>query len=279
MIASRPRPAPARAYHGRIPPLPTFTTLGHGPVVLMLHGSGGGFRSFAPQVETLASLGFRAVAWDMPGYGHSAPVEPYGFKGLAERCVALIEALAPPGGQVALVGQGMGGMVAQEVALRRPDLVRQLVLAATAAAVAEGDAYDRHAARCLNWLQAGPDLEAIAQTLLPRLVGPGALPAGVQLAAHCQAQVHAATWRRALQAMASFDRRPALGLIHVPTMLIAGEHDSVAPPAQMEAMAAAITGAQCVPVPHSGHLPHLERPEEFDTLLLDFLRHAKAWLH
>ena len=43
--------------------------------------------------------------------------------------------------------------------------------------------------------------------------------------------------------------------------------------------AAAITGAQCVPVPHSGHLPHLERPEEFDTLLLDFLRHAKAWLH
>ena len=42
---------------------------------------------------------------------------------------------------------------------------------------------------------------------------------------------------------------------------------------------AAITGAQCVPVPHSGHLPHLERPEEFDTLLLDFLRHAKAWLH
>ena len=53
----------------------------------------------------------------------------------------------------------------------------------------------------------------------------------------------------------------------------------MAPPAQMEAMAAAITGAQCVPVPHSGHLPHLERPEEFDTLLLDFLRHAKAWLH
>ena len=49
-------------------------------------------------------------------------------------------------------------------------------------------------------------------------------------------------------------------------------------PAQ-RAMAAAITGAQCVPVPHSGHLPHLERPEEFDTLLLDFLRHAKAWLH
>ena len=40
--------------------VPTYTMLGHGPVVLMLHGAGGGFRSFAPQVETLASLGFRA---------------------------------------------------------------------------------------------------------------------------------------------------------------------------------------------------------------------------
>ena len=75
--------------------VPTYTMLGHGPVVLMLHGAGGGFRSFAPQVETLASLGFRAVAWNMPGYGPSPPIEPYSFKGLAEGAVALIESLAP----------------------------------------------------------------------------------------------------------------------------------------------------------------------------------------
>ena len=71
--------------------LPTFTTLGHGPTVLMLHGIGGGYRAFAPQVETLAQAGYRAVAWDMPGYGHSAPIEPYTFKGLAESCIGLID--------------------------------------------------------------------------------------------------------------------------------------------------------------------------------------------
>jgi pimeloyl-ACP methyl ester carboxylesterase len=81
--------------------LPTFSSLGSGPTVLMLHGIGGGHLAFAPQVETLASLGYRAVAWDMPGYGHSAPIEPYTFKGLAQSCIALIEALlgadrAPP---------------------------------------------------------------------------------------------------------------------------------------------------------------------------------------
>ena len=51
---------------------PAFTVLGGGPTVLMLHGIGGGHLAFAPQVETLASSGYRAVAWDMPGYGRSA---------------------------------------------------------------------------------------------------------------------------------------------------------------------------------------------------------------
>ena len=261
--------------------VPTYSSLGAGPLVVLLHGAGGGFRSFAPQVETLASLGFRAVAWDMPGYGLSPPIEPYGFKGLAESCIALIEALAPEGGAepVALVGHGLGGMVAQEVALRRPDLVRQLVLVATAAAVAPGDAYSRHAAQGLGWLDEGRDMTAIAEALLPQLVSPRALPAGVQLARHVLTQVHAATWRRALQALSGFDRRAALGHIHVPTLLVAGAQDTLAPPAVLQGMAAAVSGARCVSLADAGHLPHLERPDEFDELLLEFLRHARAWLH
>ena len=153
--------------------VPTYTMLGHGPVVLMLHGAGGGFRSFAPQVETLASLGFRAVAWNMPGYGPSPPIEPYSFKGLAERAVALIESLAPvtDGAPVALLGHGMGGMVAQEVTLRRPDLIGQLVLVATAAAVQPGDGYNRYVEQGLAWLAEGRPMSEIADTLLPRLVG------------------------------------------------------------------------------------------------------------
>jgi pimeloyl-ACP methyl ester carboxylesterase len=150
--------------------LPTFTTLGAGETVLMLHGIGGGHLAFAPQVETLASVGYRAVAWDMPGYGHSPPIEPYTFKGLAEACIRLIDALVgesddpaqgrpkpdqPPdsamtgslpgpgaatraaaerGGSVVLLGHSMGGMIAQELIARRPDKVSKLVLCGTSAA-------------------------------------------------------------------------------------------------------------------------------------------------
>ncbi|MFT4193689.1 alpha/beta fold hydrolase [Ottowia sp.] len=264
-----------------MPIAPHYSMLGHGPLVLLLHGAGGGWRAFAPQVEVLASLGFRAVACDLPGYGRSAPVEPYAFKGLAAGCAALIESLAPVtgGAPVAVVGHGLGGMLAQELALRRPELVRQLVLVATAAAVLPGDAYARHVAQCLAWLDEGRAMADIADTLLPRLAGPGALPAGVQLATWCQAQVHASTWRQALLAMQGFDRRAALAGLHVPTLLVAGEQDRVAPPETMQAMAAAIGGSGLFTLPGIGHLPHLEAPDEFGELLVEFLRQARVPLH
>lgn len=256
-------------------PLPTFTTLGDGPLVLMLHGSGGGFRFFAPQVEALAERGWRAVAWDMPGYGYSPPIEPYGFKGLAERCSTLIEALQPQGGSVALVGQGMGGMVAQEVVARRPDQVHALVLAATSAAVLEGDAYHRHIGDCLDWLAAGHDMAQVAERRLPRLLGPAALPAGVRLASQCQAETHAATWRRALAAMRDFDRRAALAHIAVPTLVVAGAQDRLAPPARLRELAASIAGSQYLELPDIGHLPNLEAPDAFEAALMGFLRAAR----
>jgi pimeloyl-ACP methyl ester carboxylesterase len=98
--------------------LPAFTSLGAGPTLLMLHDAIGGHLTFAPQVESFASAGYRAVAWDMPGYGRSTPIEPYSFKGLAQSCIELIQALKA--GSVVLLGQGVGGLVAQEVARAGP---------------------------------------------------------------------------------------------------------------------------------------------------------------
>ncbi|TFZ06724.1 alpha/beta fold hydrolase [Ramlibacter henchirensis] len=259
--------------------LPTFTTLGAGPTVLMLHGVGGGHLAFAPQVESLASSGYRAVAWDMPGYGRSAPIEPYTFKGLAESCITLIESLRCE--NVVLLGHSMGGMVAQEVVARRPHLVSRLVLCGTSAAFGEpdGEWQRQFIAQRTAALNEGQTMAQLAEKLVPQMVGPGSLPEGVRLATHCMSQVNPSTYRRALEAMLTFDRRANLPQIHVPTLLVAGEHDRNAPPALMKKMAKAIIGSTYLELPGIGHLQNLEAPDEFDAAVLNFLALPRQLLH
>jgi pimeloyl-ACP methyl ester carboxylesterase len=258
---------------------PNFTVLGAGPTVLMLHGIGGGHLYFAPQVETLASSGYRAVAWDMPGYGHSAPIEPYTFKGLAESCVRLIESLKCD--NVTLVGHSMGGMVAQEVIARRPDLVSKLVLCGTSASFGkpDGDWQREFIAQRTAPLDAGTTMAELAEILVPQMIGPGSLPEGVKLAIHCMSLVPAATYRRALEALVTFDRRANLPRIDVPTLLVAGEHDRNAPPAVMKKMAEAIPRGSYLEMKGIGHLQNLEGPDDFDGLLLNFLALPRELLH
>lgn len=259
--------------------IPAFTTLGGGPTVLMLHGIGGGHLAFAPQVETLASAGYRAVAWDMPGYGHSAPIEPYTFKGLAQSCIALIEGLKCQ--DVILLGHSMGGMVAQEVVARRPDLVSKLVLCGTSPAFGkpDGEWQREFIAQRTAPLDAGKTMADLAEVLVPQMVGPGSLPEGVRLATHCMGLVPAATYRRALECLVTFDRRENLPHIQVPTLLVAGEQDRNAPPAVMKKMADAIPRSTYIEMKGIGHLQNLEAPEDFDGLLLNFLALPPILLH
>nr|WP_296015709.1 alpha/beta hydrolase [uncultured Acidovorax sp.] len=258
--------------------LPTFTTLGTGPTVLMLHDADGGHLTFAPQVETLASAGYRAVAWDMPGYGHSAPIEPYTFKGLAQSCLALMDALQC--GPVALVGHGMGAMVALEAAVRRPAAVRRMVLCAGGPAL-DSQALDDWVALRLRALKAadaeGGSMDQLAQTLVPQFIGTGALPEGVRLAGHALSQVFPGAYRRALESLATFDRgAAALSQLHLPTLLVGGEGDRCTPPDALQALAQVLPDAEHLRLPHVGHWPQLEDPERFDAALLEFLARPRV---
>ena len=258
--------------------LPTFTLLGSGPTVLMLHDADGGHLTFAPQVETLAAAGYRAVAWDMPGYGYSAPVEPYTFKALAQSCFELIDVLQC--GPVTLVGHGMGAMVALEAAVRRPALVRRLVLCAGGPALDAQSTQDWVAPRlrAVHALGSGSTMEQLAQTLVPQFIGAGALPEGARLAEHALGQVYAGVYRRALEALPTFDRDVS-DFVHLtmPTLLVAGALDRCAPAAALEALAQVLPDARTLVLPHVGHWPQLEDPEGFDGALLDFLARQRVW--
>jgi 3-oxoadipate enol-lactonase len=110
-------------------PVPACAERGRGSRTLVfLHGIGGNHRAFAPQLERFAGSA-RAIAWDMPGYGASPPLERMTFPELAQALVALLDARGAA--QAVVIGHSMGGMVAQELVASFPERVAALVLYAT----------------------------------------------------------------------------------------------------------------------------------------------------
>ncbi|HSD54840.1 MAG TPA: alpha/beta fold hydrolase [Burkholderiales bacterium] len=253
--------------------VPAYVSRGSGnTAVVMLHGVGGGAGAWTPQLEAIAGAGYLAVAWEAPGYGTSAAVDPYDMPNLARSLEQLLDAL--PVRRRVLMGHSMGGMVAQEAVATLPRKVDGLALSATTPAFGKPDGAWQQAflAQRLGPLDAGRTMAELAPALVAAMVGPDAEPAGVKVATEVMARVPGETYRKALHAIVGFDRRDALAAIRVPTLAIAGERDGNAPPAVMQKMSARIARAEYRVLTGCGHLANLERPHPFNEVVLAWLR-------
>jgi pimeloyl-ACP methyl ester carboxylesterase len=252
--------------------VPAYLEQGSGDVaVVMLHGVGGGKEAWPRQLEFLAARGCRVVAWDMPGYGASAAIEPYTMAGLADALQALLDRLGARTNVV--LGHSMGGMVAQEAYARSSARIHGLILSGTSPAFGkpDGEWQQQFLAARLAPLDAGRTMADVAEKLVPTMIGEAPDAAGLALARALMAAVPISTYRAALHALMGFDRREALGRVTVPTLVLAGERDTTAPPAVMRKMAEKIPGAQYRELPGAGHLANLEQPDAFNAVLDVFL--------
>ncbi|MGQ0545640.1 MAG: alpha/beta fold hydrolase [Betaproteobacteria bacterium] len=235
--------------------------------LFFLHGVGGGRAAWDRQVPYFSARGYRCVAWDQPGYGGAPPVEPYTFEAIAK---ALQQQTAEP---AVLVGHSMGGMVAQETCARYPEKVKALVLSFTSPAFAGGGEFARQfiAAR-VGALDAGRTMAEVAAALMPTLRGTKSDPEGVALAIRTMAAVPPDTYRKAVHLLTTFDRRADLAKIRVPTLLVAGSDDRVAPPAIHEKMSKRIPGAKYALLEGCGHLGPMDQPQAFNEVVFSFLK-------
>ncbi len=252
--------------------LPATLKAGSGDTaVVMLHGVGGAKEAWPSTLAALAENGFRAVAWDMPGYGESAMIDPYTNQGLARALEALVDALAAP--RTVLLGHSMGGMVAQEAMALFPHKISGLILSGTSPAFGTpGGAWQQGFLQSrFAPLNAGRGMAALAAELVPGMMAAGASAATHAAAAALMARVPQAAYRAALSAIVAFDRRAQLADIHVPTLALAGQYDKNAAPAVMEKMAARIPGCEYLCLPGVGHLANMEDPAGFDAAVLAFL--------
>jgi 3-oxoadipate enol-lactonase len=256
--------------------LPAFTQRGSGSTaVLLVHGIGGGrsiwSNSSSATLRALADAGYQAVALDLPGYGDSEALGPPTLDNMVQAVQDLITHIGAA--RTVVLGHSMGGMVAQELVARAPQRVQGLVLACTSASFGkpDGEWQAKFLADRLAPLDQGEGMWRMAERLVPTMLAAGTHLAAQQLAVDVMSRVPEATYRAALMAIASFDRREALAAIRVPTLMLAAGLDRTAPADVMQRMAARVPGAEYVCLPHVGHIANVESPAAFNEAVLSFL--------
>jgi 3-oxoadipate enol-lactonase len=243
--------------------------------LVFLHGIGGGRAAWQRQLPFFEARGYATLAWEAPGYGSAPVVDPYTFANMASALEAALDRLAA--GPVVAVGHSMGGMIAQEAYARFPQKFSALVLAFTSSAFGgtSSDFAQQFIDARIKPLDLGRTMAEISARLMPTMHGAASDPSGLVLAAQVMASVPPDTYRKAVAMLTTFDRRAQLAQINVPTMVLAGSEDMIAPPAMMERMAQKIPGSDYMCLPGCGHLGPMDQPEAFNNALLAFLkRHA-----
>lgn len=248
-----------------------FEQRGTGPDVLLIAGLSDPVEAWTFQLDGLADR-YRMTAFDNRGAGRS-PMPPEGFtvKHMADDAAALLRSLDVTNTHVA--GFSGGAAIAQEVALRHPELVRSLVLVST---WARPDAYTLALMESFKWLaEVAPSEQAMLEAFFLWIYTPRAHNDGTvgQIIEEALAFPHPQSpeaFRRQLDAWIPHDTLDRLHEITVPTLVIAGEVDIATPPRLGRVVAEGIPGAEFVVLPGEAHQPFQERPDAFNALVEAF---------
>ena len=241
------------------------------PPLVFLHGIGGAAWAWHVQLDFFKHR-YRAIAWDMPGYGGSAPLPTVSIAALADALLDFLQqvrAMKP-----ILVGHSIGGMIVQQLLAKHPRIASAIVLAQTSPAFGkpDGDWQKAFIEKRLGPLDRGETLAALAPSLVKELAGDDPDIDGMELARDCMASVPEATYRATMMSMLGFDQRNVLKDIVVPTLLLSGSKDKNAPAPMMAKMATYIVSARYFELEGVGHLANLEQPGAFNAALDSFLR-------
>ena len=236
-----------------------------GPAVVLIHALGTNLHIWDAVVPRLPA-GCRVLRFDLRGHGASdVPPPPYAMGALirdAERLIAhfgLRDAV--------VVGISLGGLVAQGLAVKRLDLVRAMVLSNTAAKIASPALW----AERIEVMRGGA--EAYAPTALERMFGrrwreiEGVEPVRQMLLA-----TKFDGWAGCAAAIAGTDFYTPTAALTLPTLVIAGANDGTTPPDLVRETAELILGHRWHLMRGAGHLPMMEKPDDYTAVIADFLR-------
>ncbi|MFE0353324.1 4-carboxymuconolactone decarboxylase [Streptomyces nigra] len=240
------------------------------PVLILGPSLGTTWHMWDRQVPELTQQ-WRVFRFDLPGHG-GAPAHPAGsVTDLTERLLATLDGLGVQ--RFGYAGCALGGAVGIELALRHPERVASLALIAASPRFGTADEF-----RQRGVIVRSNGLDPIARTSPDRWFTSGfaaAQPAITEWAVQMVRTTDPGCYIAACEALASFDVRPQLGGVTVPTLVLVGSDDQVTGPAEARTLVAGIPDARLAVVPGASHLVPVEQPAAVTDLLV---RHfSTAW--
>lgn len=245
------------------------------PVLLCLHGLGGGTHFFAALGMALAAQ-CHTVAVDLPGSGHSPLLSSFSFDETADVLVDLATEMSTPAPAVYLLGHSMGAILALEMIRRAPNLATGLIMVGglpepqPASRSRIRERADRIRQRGLT----GLGEEAVASNFSAR--SQRERPEVTSLFAKLFERQDPAGYVATAYALAAWTARPLPPLDDVAVLAMTGYEDRYCPPDALQTFARTLPesarSARLEVITGCGHLPFLERPETFNAIVSDFLR-------
>lgn len=248
------------------------TVHGDGPsTVVLLHGGTGDSQTYwAAQVEEL-SKNFRLLLMDHRGFGRSDSLEEFSIAGCASDVVALLDEYSVPSAD--LVGLSLGGAIAIQTALARPDRVGRLVLADTFSSV-RTERFQRFIDYALiaSLREGGHDLMFNINLIFAhgeRYLADSRDSFSEAMIAWRETEVD--RYVKSLQAIRDWDVDSRLGEITAPSLVIWGSDDIEVPRVYAERLAAGLPNAILTVIPEAGHKSCADAPLAFNKLVRTFL--------
>jgi len=240
-----------------------LSVLGDGELVLFLHGIGGRRHNWDAQLAFFGDQ-YQAAAWDARGYGDSEDYEgPLDFTVFSADLLRVFEHFGAD--RAHLVGLSMGGRIARNFALHHPERVRSLTLANTSPGFGV-----MTPEQLRTFVEQRRNLDPEAQA--KRLLGPKPPRGAFDTLVASMRALHRESHLKTIEASVAQDLAAPIEEIRAPTLVIGSTHDTLYPRRIAEDMARRIPGARLVILEEAGHLSNLDRPQEFNRALAEFLR-------
>lgn len=257
-------------YADHVGGLTAWREAGSGTPVVFLHGLGGTRLSWGPQLRGLSDS-FRCIAWDMPGYGQSAPITPLTYRSIADRLVALFDELNLDRPDV--VGLSFGGMHALHTAIHHPSRIGRMVLVDSSPAFGmDGTTAEEWIRSRLEPLDRGQTPGDAAQHVIDAIT---ATPLTGQIreeTVEAFSQISPDGFRSAVHCLPSNDVRGHLASIPHKTLVIVGELDRETPVSYAKVLSDGLPNAHLTVLDGVGHLTPAEDPDRFNHNVRRFLK-------